>query len=58
MGIIADPLQVSHYMICDSDVRIEQPHWKITDESSANALRATVYFNASKAEVDRLEKSS
>ena len=43
-------------MICDNDARIEQPHWKITEESSANALRATVYFNASKAEVDRQEQ--
>ena len=55
-GIITDPLQVSHYMICDNDVRIEHPHWKLTGESSANALHATVYFNASKTEVDRLEQ--
>lgn len=56
MGIIADPLQVSHYMICDNDVRIEQPHWELKGESLENALRATVSFNASKAEVDRLEQ--
>lgn len=56
LGIITDPLQVSHYMICDNDARIEQPHWELKGKSSANALRATVYFNASKAEVDRLEQ--
>lgn len=56
LGIITAPLQVSHYMICDNDARIEQPHWELKGKSSANALRATVYFNASKAEVDRLGK--
>ena len=56
MGIIADHLQVSNYMICDNDVRIKQPHLGLTGESLANALRATVSFNASKAEVDRLEQ--
>ena len=54
-GLISDPLQVSHYIICDNAVRIEQPHRPITEESSAGAIKATVYFNAPKSEVDKLE---
>lgn len=35
---------------------IKQPHWELTGESSADALRATVSFNATKTEVDKLEQ--
>lgn len=55
VGIISDPLRVSHYMICDNDARIEQPHWGLTDKSSAEAFRATVYFHQDTAEIDKLE---
>ena len=54
-GLISDPLQVSHYIICDNAVRIEQPHLPITNESSAGTIKATVYFRTKKEEVDALE---
>lgn len=54
-GLIRDPLRVSHYIICDNAVRIEQPHLPITDESSAGTIKATVYFNAPEPEVAKLE---
>lgn len=37
--------KVSHYIVADNMVRVEQPHPQLTNESPADVIKAEVYFD-------------
>lgn len=45
-GIAKEPNKISHFIVADSMVRIENPHGQLSGDTNANTVEAKVIFNS------------
>lgn len=44
-GYAGDEARVGHFIVADNDVRVEEPHAILSNDTDANLVRAKVHFN-------------